>query len=156
MERNEAKNPLTDSRNFEDIPRKPVEQGVAVATLVGFYDPELTMRTYIYPAMHGSYGNVFASNTEEDINNLPENGCYASVTNASGEEKNFILWDVRHAGKNKDTGETGKNMNKFHINIAETFEPVTIMINCRNQKIAERNIEKPTRALIYNVIGRPL
>ena len=113
------------------------------------------MRTYIYPAMHGSYGNVFASNTEEDINNLPENGCYASVTNASGEEKNFILKDVRQAGKNRETGETGKDMNKFHINVAETFEPTSVKIYCRGKEIAERTIEKPTRTLTYNVMGNP-
>jgi len=147
MERSEAKNPLTDSRNFEDIPRKPVEQGVAVAILVGFYDPELTMRTFIYPAMHGSYGNVFASNTEEEINDLSENGCYASVTNAKGDEKKFVLKDVRQAGKNK-AGETGKNMNKFHINVAETFEPTSVKIYCGGQEIAERSIEKPTRTLL--------
>ena len=154
VNRGEGKKALTDSRNFEDLPRKPVEQGVAVATLVGFYDPELTMRTYIYPAMHGSYGNVFASNSEEDINNLSENGCYASVTNANGDEKKFLLKDVRQAGKNKN-GETGKNMNKFHINVAEAFEPTSVKIYCRGQEIAERRIEKTTQTLTYNVMGNP-
>jgi len=152
VKRGEGKKASTDSRNFEDLPRKPVEQGVAVATLVGFYDPELTMRTYIYPAMHGSYGNVFASNTEEDIYNLSDNGCYASVANEKGGEKKFVLKDVRQAGKNK-AGKTGKNMNKFHINVAETFEPTSIKIFCRGQEIAERSIEKLTRDLTYNVMG---
>ena len=152
VKRGKGKKALTDSRNFEDLPRKPVEQGVAVATLVGFYDPELTMRTYIYPAMHGSYGNVFASNTDEEINDLSENACYASVRNEDGDKKNFILKDVRQIGINK-AGEMGKNMNKFHINVAETFEPTSIKIYCRGQVITERSIERPTRPLNTEVIG---
>ena len=151
-EENTAKKPETDSRNFEDLPRKPVEQGVAVATLVGFYDPELTMRTYIYPAMHGSYGNVFASNSDDEIANLSETGCYASVANANGDEKKFVLKDARQNGKNK-AGEIGQNMNKFHINVAESFEPSSVKIFCRGQEVAERSIEKPTRTLTYNVMG---
>ena len=147
-----AKHPSTDSNNYEDLPRKPVEQGVAVATLVGFYDPELTMRTYIYPAMHGSYGNVFTSNSKEEINNLSEKGCYVNVMNEYGDEKNFVLKDVRQAGKN-EFGETGKNMNKFHINVAETFKPTSVKVYCRGKIIAERGIEKPTRTLTYNVFG---
>ena len=138
---------VTPEEDETDYPRKPVNIGIPVTTLVGFYDPELTMRTYIYPALHGSYGNVFEDDSEEEISKIIENGCHASVRNAKDEEKKFALKDFR---------QDGENMNKFHINIAETFEPVTIMINCRNQKIAERNIEKPTRALTYNVIGRPL
>jgi len=149
---NTAKKPETDSRNFDDIPRKPVEQGVAVATLVGFYDPELTMRTYIYPAMHGSYGNVFASNSDDEIANLSETGCYASVSNAKGDEKKFVLKDARQNGKNK-AGQTGENMNKFHINVAESFEPTSVKIYCRDQVIAERTIKKPTGTLTYNVMG---
>ena len=154
-EESEAKDPSTDSNNYEDLPRKPVKQGVAVATIVGFYDPELTMRTYIYPAMHGSYGNVFASNSEDEINNLSEKGCYAAFTNANGDEQKFVLKDVRQAGEN-EAGETGKNMNKFHINIAETFEPTLAKIYCRGQIIAQRGIKKSTRTLNYNVYGNQL
>ena len=149
------KNPKKDTRNLEDLPRVPEEQGVAVATLVGFYDPELTMRTYIYPALHGSYGNVFPSSTEEEINNLSEKACYASVINEKGEEKKFALKDVRSAGEN-EYKKTGQNMNKFHINVAETFEPTNMKIYCRGQLITERNLSKPTKTLNYNVFGNPL
>ena len=147
-----AKNPLGDSQNYEDLPRIPIEQGVAVATLVGFYDPELTMRTYIYPAMHGSYGNVFASSSQDEIDNTSDKGCYASVSNANGDENKYVLKDVRQAGKNRHK-EMGQNMNKFHINVAESFEPTTIKIICRDQIIVERSIEKPKETLTYRVIG---
>ena len=138
---------VTPEEGETDYPRKPVQQGVPVTTLVGFYDPELIMRTYIYPALHGSYGNVFEESSKEEIESITENGCFATVINADGEEKKFALKDFR---------QDGENMNKFHINIAETFEPTNIMINCQNQKIAERSIDKPTRILTNHVIGRPL
>ena len=142
---------VTPDDDDVDYPRKPIEQGIPVATLVGFYDPEtdpnLAMRTYIYQALHGSYGNVFEENSEDEIESISENGCYATITNDIGEEKKFALKDVR---------QDGENMNKFHINIAETFEPTTITIYCKNQQIAKRSIEKPTGPLSYNVIGRPL
>ena len=140
---------VTKVDDVSELPRKPIEQGIPVTTLVGFYDPNVEMRTYIYPALHGSYGNVFEDSSEEEINNISENGCYVTVSNANDEAKNFALKDFR-----QDKEEN--YMNKFHINVAEAFEPTNIMIHCKNQKLHERSIEKPTRTLTYNVIGRPL
>ena len=139
---------VTPLDDFSDLPRKPIEQGVPVATLVGFYDPQSTLRTYIYPALHGAYGNVFEESTEEEINNISENGCYVTVRNANDEEKKFALKDYRQDAD-------GYYMNKFHINVAENFDPTTVMIHCKNQKVDERTIEKPAGLLSYNVIGRP-
>ena len=139
---------VTPLDDFSDLPRKPIEQGVPVATLVGFYDPQSTLKTYIYPALHGAYGNVFEESTEEEINNISENGCYVTVRNANDEEKKFALKDYRQDAD-------GYYMNKFHINVAENFDPTTVMIHCKNQKVDERTIEKPAGLLSYNVIGRP-
>ena len=82
---------VTPEEGETDYPRKPVNIGIPVTTLVGFYDPELTMRTYIYPALHGSYGNVFEDDSEEEISKIIENGCHASVRN--GKEKLFLTFE---------------------------------------------------------------
>ena len=107
------------------------------------------MRTYIYPALHGAYGNVFKERTEEEVYKITKNGCYVTVRNDDNEEKKFALKVDRQ-------DEEGKNMNKFHINVAEAFGPAHIKVYCRNQLVHERSIEKSTRTLSYNVIGRQL
>ena len=140
---------VTQLPKFPDLPQKPVEQGVPVATLVGFYDPQLEMRTYIYPALHGAYGNVFKESTEEEVYKITKNGCYVAVRNDDNVEKKFALKVDRQ-------DEDGKYMNKFHINVAEAFGPTHIKVYCRNQLVHERSIEKSTRTLSYNVIGRQL
>ncbi|MCM4935953.1 peptidase M66, partial [Escherichia coli] len=40
--------------------RKPEQFGVPVTTLVGYYDPEGTLSSYIYPAMYGAYGFTYS------------------------------------------------------------------------------------------------
>ena len=64
-----------------------VEQGISVATLIDYYDLDLTMGSFNYPGMHGSYGNTFASEEEEEINNPSEKGCCATVCNKNGNKK---------------------------------------------------------------------
>merc|ERR1719270_736895 len=47
-------------------------------------------------------------------------------------------------------------MNKFHINVAESFNPKKISIQCNGELLAERDIEGPNKELKYTVNGRPL
>ncbi|MDX1565981.1 MAG: M66 family metalloprotease, partial [Phycisphaeraceae bacterium] len=48
--------------SFVGLPR-PDRIGAAVVTLVGFYDPQHKLTTYIYPALYGNWGNVFKPET---------------------------------------------------------------------------------------------
>ena len=132
----------------ENYPAKPQEQGIPVATLLGYYDPELNFTSYIYPTLHGAYGNVFPRNSEKEINKIANTGCFATIIyGGRGKKLKFILSAVR----------LNENyMNKFHINVAESVNPKTILINCKGKTIAQREITKPTMHLKFNVVGRPL
>ena len=127
----------------QDIPRIPAEQGIPVTTLVGYYDPEATLQTFVYPALHGAYGNIFSQDSEDDIRNSK---CHATITNESQETLKYAL-----KGNRKVWG----NMNKFHINIAESFNPKKISIQCNGELLAERDITGPNKQLKYTVNGRP-
>ena len=132
----------------ENYPRKPKEQGIPVATLIGYYDPELNFTSYIYPTLHGAYGNIFRGNSEKEIKLIANNGCFATIVYGAKRKKmKFIL---------KGTRLNEKHMNKFHINVAESLNPRTILINCKGKIIAQREITKPTMGLKFNVVGRPL
>ena len=100
----------------QDIPRTPADQGVPVTTLLGYYDPEATLETHVYPALHGAYGNTFDPDSEDEIG---KSTCYATITNESQENMKYAL-----KGYRKQPG----NMNKLHINIAESFNPNKISI----------------------------
>ena len=54
----------------KDYPRIPRLQGVAVATLLGYYDPYGKKETFIYPALHGAYGNVFKESPEVTLESI--------------------------------------------------------------------------------------
>ena len=128
----------------QDIPRPPSDQGVPVTTLLGYYDPEATLETYVYPALHGAYGNTFDSDSEDEIG---KSTCYAKITNESQESMKYAL-----KGYRKQPG----NMNKLHINVAESFNPNKITIHCNGELLAEREITSRNRQLTYTVNGRPL
>ncbi len=48
--------PYTHRVRKGNVERKPRLFGVPVVTLVGYYDPDERMPSYIYPALHGAYG----------------------------------------------------------------------------------------------------
>ena len=128
----------------DDVPRTPAVQGIPVTTLVGYYDPEAILDSYIYPALHGSYGNTFSEDSEEEIMNSK---CFATITNSDQDTLKYAL---------KGERKQDDNMNKFHINVAESFEPKSISIQCNESKLTETDITGPTRTLSYTVNGRPL
>ena len=125
----------------KNYPRQPTVQGVAVSTLLGFYDPQGKIKSYIYPALHGAYGNVFQQSSQKELDKSP---CVATIINDEGEVKKYALKGVR---------TFNNEMNQFHINVEETFKPKTITLKCNGQTLDSREISKPSKKLIYTVNG---
>ncbi len=90
---------------------KPDKIGVPVMTLVGVYDPEPehALTSYIYPALHGNWGNVFSPETIRGHSpQLAASRCTLDVTDADGNVLSFPLPDTRL---------NDSVMNQFHINL---------------------------------------
>ena len=94
---------------------KPVQQGVDVMTVVGFYDPQLTNTSYIYPALYGSSGNVY------DLPQPVAGQCWATVTYGDNSEQIIGL-----EGSRKNNGAS----NKLHFNLARDRAPQTVVVEC--------------------------
>ena len=143
---------MGDEDTNRDYPRKPMVQGVAIATLLGFYDPEGEKETYIYPALHGAYGNAFEESSDAAIEN---SRCIATIINNEGEKRKYVLKGERQGGGQRV-------MNKFHINVEETFSPETITIQCKAygegewKNLDSREISKPRKNLVYMINGNGL
>ena len=127
--------------------RQPKWQGVAVATLLGFYDPLGSMESYIYPALHSAYGNVFEQSSQDEI---AKSRCIATITNKKGNYKKYVLNGERPGDK---------LMNKIHINVEESFQPTNITIHCRDSEnhqwrnIDKREITGPNKEVLYTING---
>ena len=141
---------MGDDDTSKDYPRKPMVQGVAVATLLGFYDPRGEKETYIYPALHGAYGNAFKESSDAVIE---KSRCIANVMNNEGEKRKYVLKGERQGGHESV-------MNKFHINVEESFNPKTINIQCKDsgewKNLDSREISKPRKNLVYMINGKGL
>ncbi len=108
------------------------EVGVAVATLLGGYDPDSTNygnNAVIYPVFHGNYGNVFDL-PEPDLT-LFENGllvdqCWVNISNAQGDIKLVSVAANRHSNN---------SINQLHINLKAEFRPTLAILNCRRNGV---------------------
>ncbi|MGF1910458.1 M66 family metalloprotease [Vibrio kasasachensis] len=101
---------------------KPIEFGVPVTTLVGFYDPKGENNTYIYPALNGSFGYVY------DFGEVKGGQCWVDVTYQNG--------DLQRIGVEGLTLRDG-HMNKFHFNVPTERDPVSATISCPEQDVME-------------------
>lgn len=124
-----------------ELVRKIDKFGVPVVTLMGFYDPEKKLKSYIYPALHGSYGYTYKAEA------LKSNEFWATVTYKDGSSDKFGLENHRL---------NNGHMNQFHFNIPEIKEPVLIEIFSNdNQRIASRDIEKAkTQPMHFAKVGK--
>ncbi|WP_231565413.1 M66 family metalloprotease [Vibrio hyugaensis] len=120
--------------------RQPKEFGVPVTTLVGYYDPEAELNSYIFPALHGSYGYVY----QDDKSTLSPNDCKLEVETAHGEVLKYAL---------KNTRRNANNMNKFHVNIARADNPVNASVICNEKVLDSELISKPSLDPVYTVQG---
>ncbi|MEY5009440.1 MAG: metalloprotease [Verrucomicrobiota bacterium] len=122
--------------------RRPVAFGVPVVTLVGYYDPDQQLRSYIYPAMHGAYGFCYP----EDGNRLKPTDCQLCVDTRMGVLK-FRL-------ENRRLG--GRYMNKFHVNVPAASQPTSVTLVCDGKVVDRRAVGVLTEKLEYTVNGMPL
>lgn len=117
----------------------PYKQGVKVITLLGYYDPENILTSYIYPALNGSYGNIYHySGTSR---------CYLVIEYASGKKFSYALAPFRYSPD---------EMNKFHINVERDLKPTILSLYIDGKLITQRKIDLGSDNLSYTVNGIPL
>ncbi|WP_061008689.1 M66 family metalloprotease [Vibrio sp. CUB2] len=121
--------------------RVPTDSGVAVTTLVGYYDPQQTLNSYIFPALHGAYGFVYQPTPAESLNT---NGCYVRVYNG----RNYQTDNYQLVGFRYDDNV----MNKFHINLKQADAPTRAEVVCDNTVLSSLDIEKPKQDLKVSII----
>jgi hypothetical protein len=119
--------------------RKPLDFGVPVTTLVGYYDPNGELNSYIYPALHGAYGFTYG----DDRSRLNEGDCHLLVETRDGPLR-FRLANHRHSAK---------LMNKFHVNIPEASEPKSVALVCRGKTVDQKQIAAAQEKLTFTVNG---
>ncbi|MEQ5285636.1 M66 family metalloprotease [Providencia huaxiensis] len=117
----------------------PYKQGVPVVTLMGFYDPKKVIDSYIYPSLYGSYGMVY--NCDKEINTrIP----YLEVILENGTTSQYQLHNFR---SNEDM------MNKFHINIERSLNPIKANLYIDNKIVHSREIEIKKNRLLTTING---
>lgn len=121
------------------VERVPRAFGVPVTTLIGYYDPEQSLRSYIYPELHGAYGFIY-----EDDSQTVTDADWQLWVDVDGWRRRYKL-----ANRRLQAGV----MNKFHINIEETRGLRKAMIAYRGRIIHERTLAPPVRPLTYTVNG---
>lgn len=118
---------------------KPTQYGVPVTTLVGYYDPSKQLESFIFPALHGSYGYVYAA----DNASLTAN-CALEVEMANGDVDKYAL---------KNNRRNADNMNKFHVNVARSDNPKAASVVCDGEVLDTLTIAAPTQEPVYTVQG---
>ncbi|MDF7793569.1 M66 family metalloprotease [Pseudomonas syringae] len=121
------------------IERSPQAFGVPVTTIVGYYDPHTELRSYVYPALHGAYGFLYA----DDSATLTTTDCQLWVASPT-ETLRFKLDNNRIRST---------VMNAFHINVAQSSQRRTVTIVCDGKTTAERIIHPAEVPLTYTVNG---
>ena len=143
------KNIVSDGKRWKEgngadltVQRKPQAFGVPVTTLVGYYDPEGDLKSYIYPALHGAYGFTYS----DDRSPSGEQVCHLLIETREGQLR-FRLASHRLSAK---------VMNKFHINIPESSQPKSVSVVCRGKTLVTKSIAPVAEKLTYTVQGRQL
>ena len=94
-------NTVLDTNTLRLVNRTPYKQDVPITTIIGFYDPEQQLQSFIYPALHGASGAVYKDS-------FSSSSCKLIVKTQKAGNKTFNLPATRLT--------TGK-MNKIHINL---------------------------------------
>lgn len=124
------------------IERKPQLFGVPVVTLVGYYDPDNQLQSYIYPALHGACGFCYT----DDSDTIADNDCHLLVETRDGVLK-FRLASSRLGDR---------CMNKFHVNVPEASQPSRVAVIYRGKVLDEQTITRAEDKLIMTVNGTPV
>ena len=138
---------LSDGTNWSEylhlrdisIERCPQEFGVPITTLVGYYDPQGELQSYLYPALHGAYGFLYADDSSTLL------------------DSDYQLWveeeNTTHRFKLHNYRIESGLMNKFHINIAESDQPRTVLLINNGSVILRQSIAPAKRDLTYTING---
>ncbi|MGR5239170.1 M66 family metalloprotease [Vibrio alfacsensis] len=118
------------------VERVPTKQGVPVTTIVGYYDPNRTLPSYIYPALHGAYGAVY-----ED--NFTQSSCQLNVLTRQNGVQSYQLH-----GRQFKTGF----MNRFHVNVESALEPYRAELYCDNTLLVSQTVSAPSLELEESVV----
>ncbi|WP_423187207.1 M66 family metalloprotease [Alishewanella sp. d11] len=112
-------------RNFQDNNNRPIPiaTGVAVATILGGYDP-ISYKAVIYPVFHGNYGNVF--NLPAPDLNSDTDQCWLTISNQNNESQAISVAATRHHAS---------SINQLHLNLPADFKPTLAILNCRHNGI---------------------
>ncbi len=121
--------------------RKPAAFGVPVTTLVGYYDPQGQLPSYLYPALHGAYGFAYGDDGER----LGSSDCQLQVETRDGL--------LRFAGQSPAERQRDEQVPRQR---AEREEPRSASVLCRNQSQAEAQLAPAPAGLGYTVNGMPL
>ena len=119
---------------------RPTSFGIPVTTLVGYYDPQGKLDSYIFPALHGSYGYVYP----DDSANLTVSECALEVSMKNGDVQKFAL---------KNNRRNADNMNKFHVNVARSENPTSASVICDGKVLNSTVISSPKLEPVYTVQG---
>ncbi|WON78847.1 M66 family metalloprotease [Serratia sp. UGAL515B_01] len=130
------------TENDTRVVRKPEQFGVPVTTLVGYYDPQGTLPSYIYPALHGAYGFTYP----DDSAKIADGDCQLQVETNDG-ILHFKLANHR---------AISTLMNRFHINVPTASQPNRATVLCHSQSFTERTLSSAPEGLSYTVNGRAL
>lgn len=118
----------------------PDKFGVPVTTLIGYYDPQAKLDSYIYPSLHGSFGYVYP----DDSKTLTASHCALEVETNSGSILKYSL---------KNNRRDANHMNKFHVNIASSDKPISASVICDGNVLDTRKIDSPKLDPVYTIQG---
>ena len=119
--------------------RKPAATGVPVVTLVGYYDPSLKLRSYVYPPLHGAYGLAYP----DDSSRVAASDCQLAVETRAG------VLRFRLEGKRIDR----TCMNKFHVNVPAASQPRSVSLVIGGKVVDKRPIASTNEKLAVTVNG---
>lgn len=105
---------------------------------------KIIIDSYIYPALHGSYGFTYSPNSQSAAESAR---AYLQVDTANSGTLHYILHSSRY---------DSAYMNKFHVNIPASANAVGAFIIVEGQMVAHRILEKAQDNLNYTVNGAPL
>lgn len=118
--------------------KKPYKQGIPVVTLLGYYDPQNQLQSFIAPPLEGSYGMVYHPGT------VNSNGTFLRVTFANGETKDYSLNQHR---------SVNDRMNKFHINIERELTPIKTELFIKGTSVVNKDIKLSDNILNTTING---
>jgi len=120
---------------------KPTQTKIPVMTLLGFYDPQKSLTTFIYPALYSNYGSYFSSEVLNARNT--DDTCKIVLTKGDNTEESYNLLSTR---------KVSTRMNQFQLNLPLSGNYKKAKVVCDNTELDSRDIAPLTFNLKEPVI----